>query len=570
MKRERNYNNYSIKKKLMISHGIIVMLSVIITIVLLGGMINIKEKVDSLYEKPLKNIEAIGDVRHGIIDVLRAMDRIIAEDKRDSKEAYEIMKADVESDVEMILSATEVLKQNLMTDEGKELLDKIMVSIEDGESIRPQVMEALKDSSSEEAYEMCFNEYLPRVEGIEALSDQLEKQIRNTATEYYQSARSQSIFLIVIGVCLVAGGVIIAIIITARVTNSIVLPLKQLTDISKRLYKGDMSAGKDIIYEGEDEIGVMSESLRGAMENLQLYIKEISDTLKEIAKGDLTKDSNEITDFLGDFADIKESFIYILKRFNTTLSEIQNSSDLVAGSSKEIADASQMLSEGAADQASAIEELTATITTVADLAEESAKHTQEAYDNIKISTENAEQEKKKMQELIMEMNRITEISRKIENIITAIEDIASQTNLLSLNASIEAARAGEFGRGFAVVADQIGKLATDSAESAVNTRELIQKTLEEIEKGNAIAESTSEAFDKVINDMNSFAEVAKNSSEAAISQSTALVQIEQGINQIAEVVQNTVASSEESSSISVNLSKEASDLDNLIKRFKLF
>lgn len=175
-----------------------------------------------------------------------------------------------------------------------------------------------------------------------------------------------------------------------------------------------------------------------------------------------------------------------------------------------------------------------------------------------------------MQELIMEMNRITEISRKIENIITAIEDIASQTNLLSLNASIEAARAGEFGRGFAVVADQIGKLATDSAESAVNTRELIQKTLEEIEKGNAIAESTSEAFDKVINDMNSFAEVAKNSSEAAISQSTALVQIEQGINQIAEVVQNTVASSEESSSISVNLSKEASDLDNLIKRFKLF
>lgn len=237
MKRERNYNNYSIKKKLMISHGIIVMLSVIITIVLLGGMINIKEKVDSLYEKPLKNIEAIGDVRHGIIDVLRAMDRIIAEDKRDSKEAYEIMKADVESDVEMILSATEVLKQNLMTDEGKELLDKIMVSIEDGESIRPQVMEALKDSSSEEAYEMYFNEYLPRVEGIEALSDQLEKQIRNTATEYYQSARSQSIFLIVIGVCLVAGGVIIAIIITARVTNSIVLPLKQLTDISKRLYK---------------------------------------------------------------------------------------------------------------------------------------------------------------------------------------------------------------------------------------------------------------------------------------------------------------------------------------------
>ena len=104
----------------------------------------------------------------------------------------------------------------------------------------------------------------------------------------------------------------------------------------------------------------------------------------------------------------------------------------------------------------------------------------------------------------------------------------------------------------------------------MNTRELIQKTLTEIEKGNAITASTSEAFDKIIADMKSFADIAQHSSEAARSQSTALAQIEQGIDQIAEVVQNTAASSEESSAISGNLSEEASDLDNLIKRFKLF
>lgn len=571
MKREKNYNDYPLKKKLLISHGIIVLLSMIITIVLLSGMVFIKGKVDGLYERPLKNIDAVGDIRYGVVDVLRAMDRIIAEDQRDSKEAYELMEADVEEDVELILAGIETLKSGLMTGEGTDLLNQIIAAVDNGEAIRPRVMEALKeDSGSAEAYDLCFNEYLPEVEGIAELTDKLETQIRNTATEYYQSARIQSFIYIVLGICLVAVGVVLAVVITAKVTRAIVVPLKQLTDVSIRLHEGDMSARFDISYEGADEIGVMSASLRSAMENLALYIKEISDILKDLAKGDLAKDSAEITDFLGDFADIKDSFIFILKRFNSTLSEIQDSSDLVANSSHEIASASQALSEGASDQASAIEELTATITTVSDLAEESAKSTEEAYTNIRISAEQAENEKQKMQELTLEMRRITEISREIENIITAIEDIASQTNLLSLNASIEAARAGESGRGFAVVADQIGKLATDSAQSAVNTRELIQKTLTEIEKGNAITASTSEAFDKIIADMKSFADIAQHSSEAARSQSTALAQIEQGIDQIAEVVQNTAASSEESSAISGNLSEEASDLDNLIKRFKLF
>lgn len=571
MKREKNYNDYPLKKKLLISHGIIVLLSMIITIVLLSGMVFIKGKVDGLYERPLKNIDAVGDIRYGVVDVLRAMDRIIAEDQRDSKEAYELMEADVEEDVELILAGIETLKSGLMTGEGTDLLNQIIAAVDNGEAIRPRVMEALKeDSGSAEAYDLCFNEYLPEVEGIAELTDELETQIRNTATEYYQSARIQSFIYIVLGICLVAVGVVLAVVITAKVTRAIVVPLKQLTDVSIRLHEGDMSARFDISYEGADEIGVMSASLRSAMENLALYIKEISDILKDLAKGDLAKDSAEITDFLGDFADIKDSFIFILKRFNSTLSEIQDSSDLVANSSHEIASASQALSEGASDQASAIEELTATITTVSDLAEESAKSTEEAYTNIRISAEQAENEKQKMQELTLEMRRITEISREIENIITAIEDIASQTNLLSLNASIEAARAGESGRGFAVVADQIGKLATDSAQSAVNTRELIQKTLTEIEKGNAITASTSEAFDKIIADMKSFADIAQHSSEAARSQSTALAQIEQGIDQIAEVVQNTAASSEESSAISGNLSEEASDLDNLIKRFKLF
>ena len=167
------------------------------------------------------------------------------------------------------------------------------------------------------------------------------------------------------------------------------------------------------------------------------------------------------------------------------------------------------------------------------------------------------------------MARITETSKEIENIIAAIEDIASQTNLLSLNASIEAARAGEAGRGFAVVADQIGKLAADSAQSAVNTRELIGKALEEIEAGNRIVENTMEAIGSVLADMESFAGMASGAAEASRVQADMLKQIEAGIEQISSVVQSNSASAEETSAVSEELSAQAITLEEMVGKFEL-
>lgn len=190
--------------------------------------------------------------------------------------------------------------------------------------------------------------------------------------------------------------------------------------------------------------------------------------------------------------------------------------------------------------------------------------------NFAICAQSYNEEKEKMNVLLTEMEHITEISKEIGNIITDIEDIASQTNLLALNASIEAARAGEAGKGFAVVADQIGKLAADSANSAVNTRELIDKTLVEIQKGNEITITTAEAFNQIISDMNSFAEMAQNTMEKANTQAESLEQIGQGIEQLSGVVQGTAASSEENTAISINLAEGADKMNERVNRFKLF
>ena len=329
--------------------------------------------------------------------------------------------------------------------------------------------------------------------------------------------------------------------------------------------------GASVLHgESEDELGDTIKNLKEAMGILADYVSEISVEVKAIAQGDLTRNGDDITDFLGDFSELKVSLLYILKRFNSTLTEISNLAEQVSSNASEVENASKSLADGATEQAGVIEELNATIDTVVDLAADTAKETQSASARVKASADKANEEKEKMNDLLMEMEHITEISKEIGNIITDIEDIASQTNLLSLNASIEAARAGEAGKGFAVVADQIGKLAADSAKSAVNTRDLIDKTLVEIENGNTITRTTADAFNQIIADMESFAEIAQNTMEKANSQAESLEQIGQGIEQLSGVVQGNAASSEENTAISINLAEGAAKMQDRVNIFKLF
>ena len=356
------------------------------------------------------------------------------------------------------------------------------------------------------------------------------------------------IVIVVIGIAMT----VVSTIIGRIITNSITEPVVQIETAVASLRKGELSNVEMLTYESEDEFGDTIRNLREAMNILADYVREISEEVKLIAQGDLTRNGDEITAFLGDFSELKDSLLYILKRFNSTLSDISNIAGQVSVNATEVENASKSLSDGATEQAGVIQELNATIDTVVSLAGR------------------ANEEREKMNELLTEMEHITEISKEIGNIITDIEDIASQTNLLSLNASIEAARAGEAGKGFAVVADQIGKLASDSAKSAVNTRELIDKTLVEIEKGNSITRTTAEAFNQIIADMESFAELAQNTMEKANSQAESLEQIGQGIEQLSDVVQGTASSSEENTAISINLAEDAAKMHDRVNVFKLF
>lgn len=433
-----------------------------------------------------------------------------------------------------------------------------------------EILQLSREGKQQEASKLMTGEVY---EDYKSFSKKLTILRDKFQVELDQAKTMANVCTVIIFIVIVAAGLAIAVVTTMIgkiITNSITEPVKQIDAAVASLRKGELSNVEMLTYESEDEFGDTIRNLKEAMGILADYVREISVEVKAIAQGDLTRNGDDITDFLGDFSELKTSLLYILKRFNSTLTEISNLAEQVSSNSSEVENASKSLADGATEQAGVIEELNATIDTVVDMAEDTAKETQNASARVKASANKANEEKEKMNELLTEMEHITEISKEIGNIITDIEDIASQTNLLSLNASIEAARAGEAGKGFAVVADQIGKLAADSAKSAVNTRDLIDKTLVEIEKGNTITRTTAESFNQIITDMESFAELAENTMEKANSQAESLEQIGQGIEQLSGVVQGNAASSEENTAISINLAEGAAKMHDRVNIFKLF
>ena len=471
---------------------------------------------------------------------------------------------DTDAKLEAIMSA------NSKAQKGRDDYDAANAAWEKYRGASDEILQLSREGKQQEASKLMTGEVY---EDYKSFSKKLTILCGKFQVELDQAKTMANVCTVIIFIVIVAAGLAIAVVTTMIgriITNSITEPVEQIDAAVASLRKGELSNVEMLTYESEDEFGDTIRNLKEAMGILADYVSEISVEVKAIAQGDLTRNGDDITDFLGDFSELKTSLLYILKRFNSTLTEISNLAEQVSSNSSEVENASKSLADGATEQAGVIEELNATIDTVVDMAEDTAKETQNASARVKASANKANEEKEKMNELLMEMEHITEISKEIGNIITDIEDIASQTNLLSLNASIEAARAGEAGKGFAVVADQIGKLAADSAKSAVNTRDLIDKTLVEIEKGNTITRTTADAFNQIITDMESFAELAENTMEKANSQAESLEQIGQGIEQLSGVVQGNAASSEENTAISINLAEGAAKMHDRVNIFKLF
>ena len=351
--------------------------------------------------------------------------------------------------------------------------------------------------------------------------------------------------LTVVGVVtlLVIGIVMVAVI--RRITN----PIQKLTGTIVAVTEGDFTT--DIEVKGNDEVTVMAGNMKEFLAGMRQILSSIITISNKI--DDQAKASNQVSSDLHDSAVGQAD---AMEQMRTTLEELVKSINVIAENATTLA---QVVADTNEAGSEALQNIENTISEAS-----------EGKNGMTSVTKSMDDVKGSMQVLGKSIGDVGAAAVKINEITGTIRGIADETNLLALNASIEAARAGEAGKGFAVVADQIGKLAADSAKSAVNTRDLIDKTLVEIENGNTITRTTADAFNQIITDMESFAELAENTMEKANSQAESLEQIGQGIEQLSGVVQGNAASSEENTAISINLAEGAAKMHDRVNIFKLF
>lgn len=349
--------------------------------------------------------------------------------------------------------------------------------------------------------------------------------------------------------------------------KNLIEPIVELDHAVVSMSKGDLST--EIAYEGESELGVLAESLRKTLDMLKKLVMDFTYILKQFQEGNFNVNSEHPEAYIGDFSELLERLVQMVGSFSDTMRGIDNAADQVSEGANGLAMSAQDLAQGASDQAASIQELLATVTEVTEQVVENTKTTDKAHDYAKAVGQQAKVSQDKMKELTGAMESIKSTSGEIENIIIDIEEIASQTNLLSLNAAIEAARAGEAGKGFAVVADQIRKLAEDSAVSATKTRELISKSIREVQKGNEITSQTAEALDSVLREMDNIVLAVGQIRTASDKQAASVKEIEKGFEGISAVVQNNSAAAEETSATSEELSAQAVALKGMVERFQL-
>ncbi len=461
--------------------------------------------------------------------------------------------------------------EGLVTDEAIKTFAQLETAVDKYFEVEARVQEmgaSGDDEQGAQAQEIAYTEMADSYKEAYGYMESIMETKTNKGAELSKLLEFVVYAVVAINVVLVVLGVVIAMNLGVKVANGIAKPLIALSDRFDRFSKGDLES-EFPVYDRPDEVGDMLKSGKEMSRVLCGVIQDLKQALTGLAAGDWTVTSQYPEMFIGDLTAIAMGMDNTINQMNETLHNMRDVSEQVSVGASGLAEAAQSLAEGATDQAGAVEELQATIANISEAVGHTAQKTKESYDQAQEYSEKADVSRGEMEKLMEVMGRINETSQQIGNIISEIEDIASQTNLLSLNASIEAARAGEAGKGFAVVADQIGKLADQSGKSAVDTRRLIEGILQEIEDGNNVAGHAAGAIAEVVEGVNHIAGTVSGLAQISSEQAESMGQVEIGINQISEIVQSNSAAAEELSATSQEMLAQAETMSNLEKQFKL-
>lgn len=465
----------------------------------------------------------------------------------------------------------EPIRDSIVTDVGRESMAAIESAIDAYFAIDAEIIElgATTDPiNCRIAQDRAVEEMAPAYDAAYDALESLMKANVSLGDETQASLNRTMAFLVLAVIIIIIISGMLATYFSQRITKSITEPIDKLVTRMGTFASGDISSPFPE-HNVDDEIADMLQAVGATTTKLQKIFADLEQLLDKMANGNFNIATSCEEEYIGEYQALLLAIRQMNRQMDGTLKDVREAARTVSAGASNLADASQALAEGATDQAASVEEMQATIDEITTALERTVGEVNASFEKAEACADEAEKSRYEMEAMMAAMNRISETSEKIGNIIAELEDIASQTNLLSLNASIEAARAGEAGRGFAVVADEIRKLAEQSSNSAINSKALIEESIQEVKNGNEAALKTSDVLANVVTSIHEIAATSKQISESSAQQAQAMEQADLGIERISEVVQANSATAEEASATSEELSAEAISMEELVNKFQL-
>lgn len=561
-KYKNKINDLTIRKKIYISFRYVWILGIIVS--LLGVIFLIKTNHD--YKYAVKNYGysqgTIGKLGMEFNEQRALLSNMaLSNDKITLAEINKSLNRNIQ-DVSKLL---EELGKTIVGNKEKEIYSQITNNSLEYRKIREKAMNLFLDEKNEEGL-LLLTEQGNQISDVisEEINSLLEENI-NQSEIVINNLKRLEIISIIISLSSILVFIIISSRLSQKVSTSISKPLESIKDAAN-----DLSCGKlniELDYKSKDEIGYLFESFKVMIYNFKNYIGEIDEVLGNISNGNLNTFTSD--NYSGDFIALKKSLDNIILSLNNTFHEIRMSAIEVENGSEQVAKNAQYLSQGATDQASVIEELTALAGEINEKARNNLLNAKSTDEIVKRLVDEMETGHKGMNNMLEAMMNIEKSSSNIKNIINTIYEIAEQINLLSLNAAIEAARAGEAGKGFAVVAEEIKKLAGESSEAVKNTESLIKESIASVKNGKNITNSTANSLKIVLEKTKEATDLVSKITMASEEQSMSIEQIKEGIESIVGVVQSNSEIAEESASASEELAIQSENLNNILKKFIL-
>lgn len=553
--------NLKIGKKLLITFMLIVILFCGTVATAIMGLQKNAEKYSDFYNVGYQITNKVMSMRRGMQVIAKDLAFVTIDNDMQARDTY---LEDIQKELDLLETNATWLSANFTGD--SKLIASFTENVTKVVELQESVVNAVNTDMAR-AQEMVLGEYQPLLQEAVDVLIQISQSAEEDADADYKNTVVLQKQLVALQMAMAGAALVITLVLSTYLTRSITKPLKELEQSASKIVDGDFDI--QITYQSKDELGRLAKAFRNMTEILEAVVSDASRLLGEMADGNFDVRTEAEERYVGSFQSLLLSIRKLNRGLSATLSQINQSADLVASESGQVSNGAQALSQGSTQQASAVEELAATIADISRQVKDTADNAVEARGQSGSAGDEMEECNQQMQEMMEAMEEISRTSNEIGKIIKTIEDIAFQTNILALNAAVEASRAGAAGKGFAVVADEVRNLASKSSDASKDTAELIESSIKAVLRGTQLADSTAESLIKVVEEVRSVASKVGVIADAAEKQAGAIEQVTLGVDQISDVVQTNSSTAVQSASASQELSSQADMLKNLVAKFVL-